>query len=58
MDVSAKNLLKRITVSRSERRLSGLAFASSLRSEFDDLIELVSKNPDVVNKKSKSSVLT
>ena len=51
MDVSAKNLLKRITVSRSERRLSGLAFTSSLRSEFEDLVDVVSSNPEIVNKK-------
>ena len=51
MEQSAKTILKRITVSRSERRLSGLAFSSSLQSEFDELVEVVSSNPTIVNKK-------
>ena len=52
MDISAKNLLTRITVSKSERRLSGLAFASSLKNDFDDLVELVNSKPEILNKKA------
>ena len=48
----AEKILKRITVSRSERRMSGLAFSSNLQQEFDELRKIVSNNLGIINKKT------
>ena len=51
METSVRGVLNRITMTRSERRLSGLALVSSLKSEYEELVEQVTKNPQILNKK-------